>query len=47
LDHALTVAAFEASDLAIAKIEAAKAKYVPLTELLTTNPKGSNVKIIR
>jgi large subunit ribosomal protein L18e len=47
LDHAITVAAFEASDQAIAKIEAAKAKYIPIPELLTSNPKGSNVKIIR
>jgi large subunit ribosomal protein L18e len=47
LDHAVTVAAFEVSDAAKAKIEAAKSKYLPIKELLEKNPKGSNVKIIR
>ncbi len=47
LDHAVTVAAFEASQQAIAKIEAAKSKYITIQELLEKNPKGSKVKIIR
>ncbi len=47
LDHAVTVAAFEASKQAIAKIEAAKAKYLTINELLEKNPTGSKVKIIR
>ncbi len=46
LDHALTVAAFSASDKAKAKLAAAKAKYLSITELMNKNPKGSNVKII-
>jgi len=47
LTHAITVASFEASDKAKAKLAAAKAKYVTIPELLAQNPKGSNVKIIR
>ena len=47
LDHAITIAAFEASDSAKAKLEASKAKYITITELVEKNPKGSNVKIIR
>lgn len=47
LDHTVTVAAFEASEKAIAKIEAAKAKYLTINELMEKNPTGSNVKIIR
>lgn len=47
IDHALTIAAFEASKQAIAKLEAAKAKYLTINELLEKNPTGSNVKIIR
>jgi large subunit ribosomal protein L18e len=47
LTHAVTVASFEASEKAKAKLEAAKAKYVTIPELLAQNPKGSNVKIIR
>lgn len=47
LDHAITVASFDASDKAKAKLEAAKAKYLSIPELLEKNPKGSNVKIIR
>ncbi len=47
LDHAVTVAAFEASDSAKTKLDAAKAKYISITELVEKNPKGSNVKIIR
>jgi large subunit ribosomal protein L18e len=47
LSHAVTIASFEASDAAKAKLEAAKAKYITIPELLEKNPKGSNVKIIR
>jgi len=47
LDHTVTVAAFEASGEARAKLETAKAKYLTIQELLAKNPKGSNVKIIR
>ena len=47
LTHAVTVASFDASDKAKAKLAAAKAKYVTIPELLEQNPKGSNVKIIR
>jgi len=47
LTHAVTVASFEASDKAKAKLATAKAKYVTIQELLEQNPKGSNVKIIR
>ena len=47
LDHALTVAAFEASAQAVEKLEAVKAKYITIPELLKQNPKGSKVKIIR
>jgi large subunit ribosomal protein L18e len=47
LDHAVTVASFGISDAAKAKLEAAKAKYISIAELMEKNPKGSNVKIIR
>ncbi len=47
LDHAVTVAAFGASDKAKQKLAAAKAKYLSITELLEKNPQGSNVKIIK
>jgi large subunit ribosomal protein L18e len=40
LNHAVTVASFEASD-------SAKAKCITIKELMESNPKGSNVKIIR
>jgi len=46
LDHAVTVAAFDASDKAKQKIAAAKAKYLSITELVEKNPQGSNVRII-
>lgn len=46
LDHAVTVAAFAASDKAKEKLAAAKAKYLSITELVEKNPQGSNVKII-
>jgi large subunit ribosomal protein L18e len=46
IDHSLTVAAFAASDKAKAKLAAAKAKYLSITELVEKNPEGSNVRII-
>jgi large subunit ribosomal protein L18e len=47
LAHTVTVAAFEASGKAKAKLETAKAKYLTIQDLLEKNPKGANVKIIR
>ncbi len=47
LSHPVTIAAFEASDPAKAKIAASKSKYLSIKELLAENPKGSKVKIIR
>jgi len=47
IDHAVTVAALNASEKAKEKLAAAKAKYVSIPELLEKNPKGANVKIIR
>jgi large subunit ribosomal protein L18e len=47
LDHAVTVAAFGASDKAKEKMAAVKAKYLSIPELVEKNPQGSNVIIIR
>jgi large subunit ribosomal protein L18e len=47
IDHAITVASFGISEAAMVKLEAAKAKYISIAELVEKNPKGSNVKIIR
>ncbi|MGE5556631.1 MAG: 50S ribosomal protein L18e [Methanocella sp.] len=47
LDHTVTVAAFEASGAAKAKLEASKGKLISIPELLSQNPKGSKVKIVR
>jgi large subunit ribosomal protein L18e len=47
IDHAVTVAALNASEKAKEKLVAAKAKYLSIQELVEKNPKGSNVKIIR
>jgi large subunit ribosomal protein L18e len=47
INHAVTVASFDISDKAKEKLEAVKAKYITIPELLEKNPKGSNVKIIR
>jgi large subunit ribosomal protein L18e len=47
VDHAVTVAAFEASDAAKTKLEASKGKFITIQELIAQNPKGSKVKIIR
>ena len=46
LDHAITVAAFGASDKAKEKLAAVKATYLSIAELVEKNPQGSNVKII-
>ncbi len=46
LDHAVTVAAFAASEKAKQKLAAAKAKYLSIAELVEKNPQGSNVRII-
>jgi large subunit ribosomal protein L18e len=45
LDHAVTVAALNASDKAKQKLAVAKAKYMSITELMEKNPQGSNVTI--
>ena len=34
-------------DIAKAKLDAVKAKYITIQDLMEKNPKGSNVKIIR
>ncbi len=47
INHTVTVASFGASEKAKAKLAAAKAKYVPIPELIKKNPKGTSVKIIR
>ncbi|MDR0797221.1 MAG: 50S ribosomal protein L18e [Nitrososphaerota archaeon] len=47
LTHSITVAAFNISELAKAKLAAINAKYVTIPELVADNPKGSNIKIIR
>jgi large subunit ribosomal protein L18e len=46
LNHAVTVAAFAASDKAKEKLAAAKAKYLTITELLEKNPEGSKVTVM-
>src|SRR5271169_3393583 len=47
INHAVTIASFGASEKAKEKLEAVKAKYLSIPELLEKNPKGTNVKIIR
>jgi large subunit ribosomal protein L18e len=47
LDHTVTVASFEVSDAAKAKVTASKGQYISIKELLEKNPKGSKVRIIR
>jgi len=47
LDHALTIAAFDLSDVAAQKMKAARAKFLSIAELVEKNPTGANVKIIR
>jgi large subunit ribosomal protein L18e len=47
LDHPVTVAAVNFTDLAQRKISATGGAVMTIEELLETLPKGSNVKIIR
>jgi large subunit ribosomal protein L18e len=47
IEHPVTVASFDISDQAKAKLEAVKAKYITIQDLLEKNPKGSNLKIVR
>jgi large subunit ribosomal protein L18e len=47
IEHSVTVASFDISDKAKAKLDAVKAKYITIQDLMEKNPKGSNVKIIR
>ena len=46
LEHPLVVAAFTFSDQAQTKILIAKGKCLTIQDLLKTNPKGSNVRIM-
>ncbi len=47
IDHPVKVAAYAFSDKARNKILEAKGKCLSISELVESNPKGSNVKIIR
>jgi large subunit ribosomal protein L18e len=47
LTHPITVAAFSVSEKAKLKLDAIKASYVTIPELMAKNPKGSNIKIMR
>ncbi len=46
LDYPVTVAAFAFSTIAKKKIKKAKGKCLSLPELISKNPRGSNVKIV-
>jgi large subunit ribosomal protein L18e len=46
LEHPLIVAAFAFSDQAQSRILSAKGKCLTIQDLLETNPKGSNVRIM-
>jgi len=46
LDHPVKVAALDFSDQARSKILKAKGQCLSISELLETNPKGTNVKVI-
>jgi len=46
LEHPLIVAAFTFSKQSHSKISTAKGKCLSILELLKTNPKGSNIKIM-
>jgi large subunit ribosomal protein L18e len=46
LDHAVNVAALSFSNSAKRKIEEAKGKCLSFEELISLNPKGSNVKVL-
>ena len=47
LNHSITVACFEASNAAKAKLAASNSTYITIQELMAKNPTGSKVKIIR
>ncbi len=47
IDHPVKIAAFDFSDQAKSKITTAKGKCLSIPDLIKTNPKGSNIKIIR
>ena len=46
LEHSVSVAAFSFSDQARVKISKAKSKCLSILDLLESNPKGSNVRIL-
>jgi large subunit ribosomal protein L18e len=46
LNHPITVAAFDFSKIAKYKIIEAKGKCLSITELIESNPKGANIKIV-
>jgi len=46
MDHPVMVAAFDFSDQARQKILRAKGKCLSIPDLIKTNPKGTNIKII-
>jgi len=46
IEHPLIVAAFAFSDQAQSKIVSAKGKCLTIQDLLETNPKGSNVRVM-
>ena len=46
LDHGVSIAAYQFSEGAMEKIQKAGGKALKINELLDSNPKGSNVKIM-
>lgn len=46
LEHPVVIAAFTFSDQAQSKILSAKGKCLTIPNLLETNPKGSNIRIM-
>lgn len=46
LNHQVTIAAFQFSEIAKKKINEAKGKHLTLPELVKRHPKGSNIKIV-
>jgi large subunit ribosomal protein L18e len=46
LEHSVSVAAFSFSDQAKVKISKAKGKCLSILDLLESNPKGSDVRIL-
>jgi len=47
LEHPVTISAWAASTSAKTKVTSAGGVFLPLPQLLKTNPKGQNVRIIR